>query len=450
MQTFFGLPDHPIEQRAHLTIGNFDGVHRGHQMLIERMVRAARAEGSLAGLLTFHPHPMAVLRPQVPLAYLTTPEERAELLAALGLDFVLVLPFTRETAALSASDFMQQLTARVRVDTLWIGPDFALGRDRGGNAQMLASLGRQLGYHLHVLPPFDRQGEPVRSSLIRTLLAEEGAVDQAAELLGRPFRVQGVVQPGAQRGRKLGFPTANVALESGRLAPAHGVYACWAWRGSRGYPSVVNVGVRPTFDNGRPSMEAYLLDFSDDLYGETLGLSFIRRLRAERRFEDIQALKSQITADAEAARQILADPPDHSGARTTDRWQELRHTADWAIHVHGSTQRELFARAAVAMYALQGADPARPATLARATNLSSASAPELLVAWLNQLLLHQDTDDEMYTRFEMHEISEYGLRGIACGYRGSPYHTAIKAVTYYDLGVAETADGWSATVTFDV
>jgi riboflavin kinase/FMN adenylyltransferase len=465
MQTYLGFPTQPLARPAFLTIGNFDGVHRGHQLLVSEMVVAAHAAGCQAGLLTFDPHPLAVLRPDIALSYLTAPEERAELLAALGLDFVLILPFDRATAALTAAEFMEQIVARVPLCALWIGPDFALGRGREGTAARLGELGQELGYNLRVTPVYDWHSEPVRSSRIRSLLAGEGAVEQAAELLGRPYEVWGEVVHGAERGRGLGFPTANLKLPAGRLVPAFGIYACWAWRGETGFPAAVNVGVRPSFDNGHPSVEAYLLDFDGDLYGETLGLSFIQRLRGEQRFTDIHALIAQMGRDVEVARRKLADPPDDTG-RWTARiagveagssklesapfWTELDHTADWAIRVNGESQRQLFARTAAAMFALQGADPSQPIALARKVNMTAEDAPELLVSWLNRLLLGQELDGALYTRFEIHEISPVGLRGIAYGYPSAPAHTAIKAVTFYDLDVRETADGWTATVTFDV
>jgi SHS2 domain-containing protein len=321
-----------------------------------------------------------------------------------------------------------------------------------------------------VTPVYDWHGEPVRSSRIRSLLANDGAVEQAAELLGRPYTVWGEVVHGAERGRALGYPTANLKLPTGRLAPAYGIYACWAWRGETGFPAAVNVGVRPSFDNGHPSVEAYLLDFDGDLYGETLGLSFIERLRGEQRFADIHALVAQMGRDVEAARRTLADPPDDTGlpaarawkleagnwtalsagVEAEPYWSELPHTADWAIRVTGDSQRQLFARAAAAMFAMQEADSSQPIALARKVNLMAEDAPELLVSWLNRLLLGQELDGALYTRFEIHEISPVGLRGVAYGYRGAPAHTEIKAVTFYDLDVRETADGWAATVTFDV
>lgn len=448
METYFGFPAQPLDRPAFLTIGNFDGVHRGHQELVSEMVAAAHAAGCGAGLLTFDPHPLAVVRPDVPLSYLTSPEERADLLAALGLDFVLILPFDRATATLTSAEFMRRLVERFPLCALWIGPDFALGRAREGDAGRLAELGQKLGYQVHVTPTYDWRGEPVRSSRIRALLAQEGAVDQAADLLGRPYQVCGEVIHGAERGRKLGFPTANLALPRGRLLPAHGVYECWAWRGETGRPAAVNVGIRPSFDNGQSSVEAYLLDFDGDLYGETLGLSFIRRLRGEQRFADISALVSQVHHDVAATRRALciAGPPSHAAGS----WRELGHTADWAIRVEGTSQRELFATAASAMFALQDADPTHPIELARTVNVSAGDAEELLVAWLNALLLGQELDGALYTRFEIFEISAAGLRGVAYGHRGAPAHTAIKAVTYYDLRVEEIATGWTGTVTFDV
>ena len=231
METYFGFPDPPLDRPAYLTIGNFDGVHRGHQKLVSEMAQAAHAAGCLAGLLTFDPHPLAVLRPDVPLAYLTSPEERADLLAALGLDFVLILPFDRATAASPAAEFMRRLVERVPLCALWIGPDFALGRGREGNAARLAEIGQELGYQVHVTPVYDWQGEPVRSSRIRALLAQEGAVDQAADLLGRPYQVWGEVVARRASAAASWASRRRTRAARGRLLPAFGVYACWAWRG---------------------------------------------------------------------------------------------------------------------------------------------------------------------------------------------------------------------------
>jgi len=210
METYAGFPPQPLAQPVFLTIGNFDGVHRGHRKLIGDLAEAAHAAGCLAGLLTFDPHPLAVLRPEVSLLRLTSPEERADLLDALGMDFVVVLPFSRELAATPAADFMANVTRRLGLRELWIGPDFALGRGRDGNVPRLSEIGRALGYTVRVTPLFDWEGVAVRSSRVRALLADEGDVAAAADLLGRPYRVWGEVQPGVQRGRRLPGRAADV------------------------------------------------------------------------------------------------------------------------------------------------------------------------------------------------------------------------------------------------
>jgi len=457
MHIYYGFPAQPPARPAFLTIGSFDGVHLGHQAIIRNLVASARREASSAGLLTFEPHPMAVLRPERAARRLTSISERAAFLEALGLDFMVVLPFTPDTAATPAADFVQNLVKRLAIRTLWIGPDFALGRGREGNAVRLMELGHAFGYDVVVVEPYELEGGLVRSSRIRALLTETGAVDVAAQLLGRPYQVWGQVVQGAKRGRTLGFPTANLHLPEDRLTPAYGVYACWAWRPENapdnltpGLPAVVNVGVRPSFDNGQHSVEAFLLDFEGDLYGETVGLSFIRRLRGEQRFSDISALVTRIQADARQARAILADPGHGGEAGGQPAWEELPHTADWAVRVQGASQRELFAGAAAAMYSLQGADPQDEVTLARAIQVLGENPSQLLVAWLNALLLGQELGNELYTQFEIQEISETGLRAVAYGSHRLPEHTVIKAATYYDLDVECSASGWSATVTFDV
>jgi riboflavin kinase/FMN adenylyltransferase len=450
MDVYEGFPTPPLDGPVYLTIGNFDGVHRGHQMLIRELAEAAHKAGGLAGLLTFEPHPVAVLRPEAKTLRLTSHEERADLLAALGLDFVVVHPFTRETAATAADAFLARLIQHVPLAELWVGPDFALGKAREGNTERLAALGREMGYRLRVVPPFVWRGEQVRSSRVRALLSELGAVEEAADLLGRPYRMWGQVTRGAQRGRTLGFPTANLLLPQERLVPAYGVYACWAWRGDMGHPAVVNIGVRPSFDNGHPSVEAFLLDFSGNLYDEILGLSFVARLRGEKKFAHISELIAQIGADAEKARALLAHPPTHAQAAGANAWRELVHTADWAIDVTGEDARQLFANAAAAMYTLQETDASQPVTVARAIGADADGYEDLLVAWLNRLLLGQELGGEMYTRFETFELSERGIRGVAYGYKGAPAHTAIKAVTYYDLSVEQTDAGWQARITFDV
>lgn len=311
-----------------LTIGNFDGLHRGHQALLLELRRFA-AELAAAGpddgvegtapvataLLTFDPHPLAILRPDLDLKLLTTPLERLRLAGALGIDLGIIQPFTQETAALEPAEFMGWLKRHINLAALVVGPDFAMGRNRAGNPAVLAALGEQLGYRLRVIEPVDWQGQSVRSNAIRRLIAE-GRVEEAGELLGRPYHVSGVVVAGDRRGHQIGVPTANLQPPANKLWPADGVYATRTWLHDTGavYNSVTNLGVRPTVDGLHHRLETHLLDFppagqDGDLYGQTLTVEFIRRLRGEQRFSGLPELVAQIQRDIAAARSLLA-PPD--------------------------------------------------------------------------------------------------------------------------------------------
>jgi riboflavin kinase/FMN adenylyltransferase len=292
-----------------LTIGAFDGVHRGHQHLIESAVRRARELGCQSAVLTFDPHPDLVIHPERDRLYLTSLEERAELIARLGADLLIVMPFTRETMALSAQDFMSKTCASVALRELWVGWDFALGRKREGGLARLRQLGQQFGYTVHPVAAFAlADGTPISSTRIRSALAA-GDLETAAMLLGRSFAVQGPVILGDQRGRTIGFPTANVDVDQLHVLPADGVYVCDAEVGGQRFGAVTNIGVRPTFDGTRRKVEAYLLDFVDDIYGETLRLTLLQRLRGEKKFDGIAALVAQITTDVAAARAWLREQP---------------------------------------------------------------------------------------------------------------------------------------------
>jgi riboflavin kinase/FMN adenylyltransferase len=298
------FPAEWAERQSTLTIGSFDGIHRGHQFLIRRLVAQAREEGRLAGLVTFYPHPAAVLHPQRLMPSLTTPGEKTALLEPLGLDWVAILSFTRRLAATSSRDFVQHLYERVNMRAMWVGPDFALGRNREGNVDVLRRLGAEMGFQVYEVPYVSEHGEKVSSTHIRTLL-HHGHVQKAASLLGRYYSLSGEVVHGAQRGRCLGFPTANMNVRSDRVIPADGIYAAYACLGEERYQAVVNIGVRPSFDNGERSIEAYLLDFEGDIYGCDLVIEFVVRLRPERRFPDVNDLVAQIGADVEQAQQVL-------------------------------------------------------------------------------------------------------------------------------------------------
>jgi riboflavin kinase/FMN adenylyltransferase len=306
MHVFHGLPSQPPPSPTLLTIGNFDGVHLGHRALIEEMVRTARGKRSWAGLLTFDPHPLAVLAPERPLAFLTSPEERLELLDAYGLDFVVIHRFTLATARMPAREFVSALRERLRLAELWVGPDFTLGHRQEGDIAALQTLGEELGFELHVVQPFCLEGQSVRSTRIRTLL-QQGSVHEAAGLLGRSYHLRGQVVPGAGRGRVLGFPTVNLEMEPGRVLPGDGIYASWVEVGGKQYAAAINLGIRPTFEADEPqrTVEAYLLDFQGQIYGQTVELTFVERLRPESRFESADDLVEQIARDVIATRRVL-------------------------------------------------------------------------------------------------------------------------------------------------
>ena len=290
-----------------MTIGAFDGVHRGHQALIGQMVAEAHANGRAAVVLTFFPHPSVVLRGRRPSFYLSSPEEKAEYLSALGVDATVTHPFNLAVSEITATEFVNRLVRYARLEELWCGSDFALGHNREGTVEFLEAAGKTRGFGVRVMPPVLIDGEVISSTRIRQTL-RDGAVEQAARYLGRPFRLGGQVVEGAKRGRQLGIPTANLAISEERATPAVGVYACRAsapdWQGQ----AVVNIGFRPTFEGAeaRPTVEAHLLDFSGDLYGKTVSLDFIARLRPEIKFPGIDSLLAQIQRDILQARSILA------------------------------------------------------------------------------------------------------------------------------------------------
>jgi len=293
-----------------VTIGNFDGVHRGHQALVRETVARARTTGGVSVALTFDPHPAQVLgRARVP-AELTTLEQKSELLEALGTDVLAVLPFTRAVAALTPEAFAREVLAgAVGARHVVVGDTFRFGHRQAGNAFLLAALGTALGFSVQAVPPVLDEGRPVSSSRVREALAA-GNVAHAGALLGRPYFVDGVVVEGDRRGRTIGFPTANLDPGEG-LLPARGVYAgpCRLSDG-RAPLAVVNVGQRPTFGGRTVTVEAHLLDFAGDLYGERLRLSFAAHLRDEQRFDGVDALVAQIRRDVERARALLPRPPE--------------------------------------------------------------------------------------------------------------------------------------------
>lgn len=292
--------------RTVVTIGNFDGVHLGHRAILGRVRERARELEAQAVAVTFDPHPLKVLRPEMHLPLLTTPAQKLKLLNASGLEAVVVLPFTREFAALPARDFvLRYFCEGLKVREVVVGHDYCFGRNREGNIDLLTELGRTHGFTVQVVWAVEVDGAVVSSSLIRAML-KLGRVAEAAHLLGRSYGVLGRVIQGKGRGAKLlGVPTANLRPEN-ELLPATGIYAVRVRRGAEAWLGAANIGTCPTFENGEFSLEVHLLDFAGDLYGDTLEVEFAARLREERKFPSLEALTAQIHADIAAARRALA------------------------------------------------------------------------------------------------------------------------------------------------
>jgi riboflavin kinase/FMN adenylyltransferase len=303
---FHDLPEGAASfSRTVVTIGNFDGVHLGHRAILARVRQRAKELEAQSVAVTFEPHPIKVLRPEASLPLLTTPEQKIELMTASGLDALVVLPFTKEFAALPAREFVQRyFLERLKVREVVVGHDYCFGRGREGNIDLLKEMGQQHGFTVQVVWAVEADGAVVSSSLIRAML-RLGKVVPANQLLGRHYGVVGRVVTGKGRGAKLlGIPTANIRPEN-ELLPATGIYAVYVHRGQEIIPGAANIGTAPTFENGEFTLEVHLLDFSGDLYGERLGVEFVARLREERRFPNIEALAAQIHADIAKAREVL-------------------------------------------------------------------------------------------------------------------------------------------------
>lgn len=285
------------------TIGAFDGIHRGHQELLKQVKARADMLGCRSMAVTFDPHPDLILYPDRRLTELSDRDQKRALMRELGIDYVLVLDFTRELSMLRPEEFIGQLQAEHRLCELWVGSDFALGRGRSGTISALAEIGSAEGFALHVMPPVKIAHETISSTYIRTLLAQ-GDVARANELLGHYYALAGRVVPGAGRGRSIDVPTANLDVPTSRTIPADGVYAALVPLDGPLRPAVVNVGSRPTFDEPGRQIEVHLLDFGGDLYNRRLTVEFVARLRDVRRFGSADELRAQIARDIEAARAL--------------------------------------------------------------------------------------------------------------------------------------------------
>lgn len=306
MNHVYRLIDAQIAQSSVVTIGVFDGVHRGHQDLIRRLVENAHSNNRLAIVLTFFPHPDVVLRGLTGRYYLTSPEQRAAELIKLGVDYVITHEFNETLRQMRAADFVDQLVTHLKIEELWVGSDFAMGYKREGDVGFLRREGERKGFTVETVELLhsDDNGQIISSTAIREAI-QRGAVEQANELLGRAYSLNGKVVPGDARGRQIGFPTANIAVWDQQVLPENGVYAGWVEIDGQSHKAVTNIGIRPTFAGTEVRLETHLLDFDRDIYEKEISISFVARLRGEQKFNGIDMLVAQIHKDVAAARQLL-------------------------------------------------------------------------------------------------------------------------------------------------
>lgn len=287
-----------------VTLGNFDGVHLGHRELFRHLVKKAHALDSPSVIFTFDPHPLKLLAPEKAPKLLNTPEEKQRLISASHVDYLIECPFTIEFSSMSPEQFVTDiLIEKLHIKALVVGYDYAFGKGRRGDTQFLKACGEKLGFEVEILQPVGADGLPYSSTRIRNMVAA-GDVSDVVHLLGRQYNLEGLVVPGDQRGRELGFPTANLETDKEQL-PAAGVYAVKVRYGLQEYSGVVNIGHRPTFGGKNSTIEVYLLDFTGQLYGEKLRIYFVERLRGEQKFSSINDLVGAIEGDIIQARQIL-------------------------------------------------------------------------------------------------------------------------------------------------
>jgi riboflavin kinase/FMN adenylyltransferase len=293
---------HAVTPGRHaMTLGVFDGVHRGHRALLGRVVEEARARGLGAGVLTFHPNPITVLHPDIAFSYLTTLEQRVELLRETGVDWVAVAQFTSELALVSAEDFTRMLVEDAGLALLVVGEDFHLGRGRSGDVARLAEIGAEQGFEVLPVPLVEGEGGDISSTRIRRALAE-GDMLEVTRLLGRPYSLRGPVLHGDERGRTIGFPTLNIGVSADQALPPNGVYITSVEVEGRVCHGVTNIGTQPTFDGVRRRIETHVLDFTGELYDHVVRIELLQRLREEQRFDGADALVHQIHQDVAATR----------------------------------------------------------------------------------------------------------------------------------------------------
>lgn len=296
----------PPLQSPIVTLGNFDGVHRGHQHLIHQVIACAKRCGRPSLLLTFEPHPLKIIRPDSAPPLIQSHSDRMSLIRSCGIEHALVLPFSKSFADMPAETFVQDiLHLGLRASVIYVGNNFNFGKARQGTVELLREMSKTLGYEVPVVEDFLVLGSPVSSSRIRRAVAS-GEVELARELLGRPYSISGKVVDGDRRGADLGFPTANLQTDA-ELVPADGVYATRAVSHGKIHDAVTNVGSRPTFKGASFAIETHALNSPGDLYGKAMEVQFFGRLRSEVKFESVKKLQQQITIDVQRARRFFAD-----------------------------------------------------------------------------------------------------------------------------------------------
>ncbi len=298
------LVRYSTDKETILTIGVFDGVHLGHKSLFAKLAEQANHKNLLTGVITFYQHPEELLIPKRKMLFLTDIQERTRLLKEVGIDIVIPLSFTKELADLDARHFISLLQEHLKMRGLVIGPDFALGKDREGDIPFLTKMGQREGFTVTVVPPLVMNDEIVSSTAIRKALAE-GDLDKVRRFSGRPFSLHGLVVSGTGRGTGLGFPTANITVGAQHALPPDGVYACYVQINNKEYLSMTNIGKCPTFGNWERTIETYIIDFKGDIYGNELRIEFIARIRGEKKFESVEALRQQIASDVAKGKAIL-------------------------------------------------------------------------------------------------------------------------------------------------
>lgn len=308
MAEFVFLKDAERVPNSVITVGTFDGVHAGHRAIIDTVVEKANERDARSVLVTFDPHPRNIINPDAGIKLLTTLQERSEILDELGIDMMIVIPFDRDFSLLSSKEFVRDIIyKKIGVSEFVIGYDHQFGRNREGTIETIEKLGKELGFDAYVVSKCEVGEKTVSSTAIRNAISEEGNVDEAAEFLQRPYRLNGTVVHGDKRGKEIGFPTANIKPEQvNKIIPKDGVYAVKVRINGNLYDGMMNIGTRPTFDGKVQTLEVHLFNFDEDIYGKEVQVRFYNRIRDEKKFDGKDELVGQLKQDEKQARKLLS------------------------------------------------------------------------------------------------------------------------------------------------